>query len=114
MKISRIIFAVWVFFWLFFLARGFVKGESGEFAEYLFLDASEKRAHILGEGLDAFLETCLKEIPEAATFAFSGNLSEHDERRLVYYLYPRLESASPEYLLRIDNVNRTYMIERER
>ena len=101
MKVWKIVFIIWVTIWLLFLVRGFAKGEFEKFKTLCFADRVAKLDYILGRELNVFLETCLKEMPTDTTFAFKSDLEEHDRFRLIYYLYPRLESENPEYVLNI-------------
>ncbi|MFH1753512.1 MAG: hypothetical protein ABH875_04960 [Candidatus Omnitrophota bacterium] len=113
-KMWKLVFAVWVFFWVLFLVRGLVKGEFEMFRKYAFISAEEKREHILGEGLYTFLGVCKSEIPEAATYKLEGEIDDHNKFRMRYYLYPRLESESPDYLLDVSPNSERYLLKRVR
>ncbi len=104
------VFAVWIFFWVFFLIRGFVKGEAEKFRKYAFADYEEKRELILGEDLYAFLDMCEEEMPRDATFAVEGTIDEHNAFRLIYYLYPRRVSEDPDYILRVSPERSQYAL----
>ena len=114
MKLWQVVFAVWVFFWVFFLVRGFVKGEFKKFKRLVFSSYAEKRAYILGEELDVFLGVCKDQIPESATYKITGGLDEHNKFRMVYYLYPRVESDDPQYVLDISPQDSRYLYKRVR
>jgi len=108
MKPWKIVFAVWVFFWAWFLVREFVRGEFKEFREYAFLNREEKVQHILGDRLYNLLSECKKTIPENAAYKIEGDLDDHNKYRLRYYLYPRLLSDDSDYVINIDT-SRSYM-----
>jgi len=110
----KIVFAVWVFIWAFFLVRGFAKGELKEFREYALLNREEKVGHILGDKLHNLLSECKKTIPDNATYKIEGNLDDHNKYRLRYYLYPRLEDETPDYILDIDTGLSRYAVRKIR
>lgn len=114
LKMWKVAFAVWVFFWVFFLVRGFVKGEFERFRRYAFVSAEEKKELILGEELYTFLGVCKSEIPETATYKITGGLDDHNKYRMRYYLYPRLESENPGYLIDISPQRERYILKRRR
>ena len=114
MRIWTIVFAVWVFFWAFYLVRGFAKGEWKQFREYAFLDRAEKRAHILGDGLEGLLLRCEKEMPEGSTFRIEGGLDEHNVYRMRYYLYPRMQSDDPQYVISANRAASEYGLRKVR
>lgn len=99
MKIWRLIFAIWLFLWVFFLVRGLYKGEFKEYRALLQRAPSARRAYIIGEDLYKFLEFCLKGLPKDSTYRMTGALKPIDRQRLIYYLYPHKESYTPEYIL---------------
>ncbi|MEE8359806.1 MAG: hypothetical protein V3S04_02635, partial [Candidatus Omnitrophota bacterium] len=85
-----------------------------KFRKYAFISAEKKRSNVLGEGLYLFLETCKAEIPEAATYKIIGGLDDHNKFRMRYYLYPRLESEEPGYVLDISPQRERYILKRRR
>ena len=111
--IFRIIFFAWVFIWLLFLVRGLVKGK---FEEFRILcssrDMYEKNSYILGKELNAFLEVCKREIPSEGTYKIVGDLDGHNRYRLIYHLYPRLQSDNPDYILNIYVKSSQYILKR--
>ena len=114
MKRWKIVFIIWVSIWLLFIARGFVKGEYKTFKALSFVGIEEKKAHILGKELKAFLDRCLSQIPEESTYKITGEVDPHNRYRLVYYLYPRTESENPDYLLNIYEGSKQYILKRVR
>ncbi|MDB4349444.1 hypothetical protein OAA99_00660 [Omnitrophica bacterium] len=111
MKLWKVVFGVWVFFWVLFFVRGLVKGEFERFKKYAFVSTEQKRSYILGEELETFLRTCEKRIPESDTYKIIGDLDDHNRFRMVYYLYPRLQSDKPDYLLKIYTENSQYLLQ---
>lgn len=89
-----------------------MKGEFKKFKALAFRSVEEKRVYILGEDLDMFLKTCKVEIPESGTYKIAGDLDEHNRYRMVYYLYPRLRSDRPDYILNISTKDSRYQLKR--
>jgi hypothetical protein len=114
LRLWHAILALWVFFWIFFLARGMVKGEYDRFRSYALAGYGQKVSLILGTGLHSFLEECLDTIPESGTYKIVGGLDEHDRHRMAYYLYPRTRSERPDYILYIDREGTRYEMKRVR
>jgi len=114
MKLWKIIFIIWIAFWLLFLVRGFAKGEFEDFIALYRLNAAEKNFYILGEDLALFLDVCKNKIPETGRYKIIGDIDEHDRFRLIYHLYPRQESEEPQYLLKIYASRDLYSIEQLR
>jgi len=99
MRFGKLVFIIWVFFWVLFIVRGLYKGELEEYKALLQRDAEGRRAYVIGEGLYEFMNFCLRNLPRESSYQLRGELRPIDERRLVYYLYPHKESENPEYLL---------------
>ena len=99
MKFWKLVFAIWVFLWIFFLIRGLYKGEFEEYKALLGRDAKARRAYIMGEDLYGFMQFSLANVPKGAAFCLEGALTPIDRYRLIYYLYPRIESKDPAYIL---------------
>jgi hypothetical protein len=98
--IIRIILAAWIIIWVIFLIRPyFKKGILSEYTSLLKLSTEEKRAHITGEELYAFMKFCKDSVKEPATYRMIG-IEDYsiEHRRLRYYLYPFIEKEDPEYL----------------
>lgn len=113
-KIGKVIFAIWVFLWIFFLARGFAKGGLEKYIMFFCSARDEKYSYILGKDLNGFLNLCRDRIPENGTYKIEGTLDEHNRFRLVYYLYPRKENRDPDYLLDIEPGISKYELKRIR
>jgi hypothetical protein len=111
-KLWRVVFAVWVFFWAFFLVRGFVKGEAERFRKYAFAGVERKKEYILKKGLYDFLEECKRRMPEDAAYRITGDLDDHNKYRVAYYLYPRTRFKKPEFILDISPANSKYLLKR--
>lgn len=90
---------VWVFFWTFFLIRGFYKSEFKKSLALVSRKARERRAYLTGGEKFDFFDLCIDNLPENARYAIEGTLEEIDKRRLVYYLYPRMESDEADFIL---------------
>ncbi len=112
MRPWKIVFIIWVFLWIFFLARGLVKGRFEKYKTLYSLNRDEKLAYILGKELNDFLRLCKEKIPASSTYDIVGDLDEHDRFRFVYYLYPRLKSEQPDYILKIYPKDSKYLLER--
>lgn len=98
--VIRIILAAWVIIWVIFLIRPyFKKGLLNEYASLLKLSTEEKRAHVTGEELYAFMKFYKDSIKEPSTYKMVG-IEDYsiEHRRLRYYLYPFIEKENPEYL----------------
>jgi hypothetical protein len=99
--IFRIIFAVWIFLWIFFLIR---PDKDGQYASLLYLYAhgyNEKVSHIIGGQLSDLLIACGRDLPEGATYDIRGfEKFSIDEVRARYYLWPfRKESQDPQFII---------------
>lgn len=98
----KILLLVWVVLWALFLARPyFKKGLFKEYSSLLGLSLGEKRAAITGRELYDFIKFCKKHMKPNSTYKIIG-LEKEDPlvyRRCVYYLYPAIDSQSPEFLL---------------
>jgi len=103
--IIRSIFIAWVVLWINFMCRDLFK--KGYFNDYKILikkDKEGKRSYVYGDNFYEFLKYSKDSIPKISTFNIIGveELSlEH--RRAVYFLYPLLESDSPDYILVYNN-----------
>jgi len=98
--VVRIILAAWIIVWVIFLIRPyFKKGLLNEYGSLIRLSTEEKRAHVTGEELYAFIKFCKDSVKGPATYkaiGIEGYSIEH--RRLRYYLYPFIEKEDPEYI----------------
>ena len=91
-----------------------MKGEFAEVREYAFLNREQKVEHILGDKLYDLLSECKRTIPDNATYKIEGDLDEHNKYRLRYYLYPRLLSDEPDYVLDVDTQRSYYALRKIR
>lgn len=100
-KILKIIFLVWVVLWVWFIIRGlFLKGEIKSYKALLSRSLEGKYSYVTGDRLYEFFMFCNKNIPENSRYSFMGlEKTGLDERRGVYYLYPRIEAKDPDYIL---------------
>ncbi|MBN2453514.1 MAG: hypothetical protein JXB40_04555 [Candidatus Omnitrophica bacterium] len=96
-------FAAWVALWLAFLARELVvKNNIRDYAALLSRDIEGKHAYVTGDKLYAFLDYCKNNIPENGTYSITGmEEGSIERRRAVYYLYPRMESSDPGFIVDI-------------
>jgi len=114
MKIWKIVFIIWLILWFLFLVRGFVKKEFNEFKAISFASIDEKKAYLMGKGLYDFLKYCQENMPIESTYKITGELTKHNKARLVYYLYPRVHSEDPDYVLDINTPNSKYKLKQRR
>jgi hypothetical protein len=102
MRMTRLILKTWLVVWVFFLVRPFSLNKSS-LVEYLELakgDFETRRRIAYGTDFYQFLNFCKDRIPEDSRFQLVGLESESVERvRASYYLYPRLSSEKPDYIL---------------
>lgn len=96
----RLIFAVWVFIWLLFLIRPYFKKDlAREYITLMNLSLDEKRAYVTGKDLYEFVKFCDLSVKPSSAYMIVG-LEDRplDQRRAAYYLYPNIESQSPEFI----------------
>ncbi len=99
-----VIFAVWIALWASFIMRElFRKGYFHDYKALLSRGLEGKQSYVTGDRFYEFLTFCNANLPKGATFNFVGvEEGSIDIRRAVYYLYPRLENADPEFILVYD------------
>ena len=103
-KIFKIIVAVWVAVAIFFTVRGFIREkDKSTFRDYVTLaraDWEGKRVFVFGKDLYEFARFCKLNLPEGAGYEIIG-ISEDsiDMPRLIYYLYPYIETDDPDFIL---------------
>lgn len=100
--VFRITLAIWIFIWVLFLVRPYFK--KGLYKEYFTLFASsldEKRAYVTGKELYGFVRFCGDSIGAPSSYRIIGLEKEDpiEYVRAVYYLYPNIDKADPEFLL---------------
>jgi hypothetical protein len=93
-KALKIIFAVWIILWIFFLAR---EDKDGQYSTLRYLythDSEEKTRYVMGGELYDFLISCRENMPAGSTYELSGFQEfSIDEVRARYFLWP-LKSVS--------------------
>jgi len=100
-RILKIIFLIWVALWVAFLIRElFVKNSVSDYAALLSRPLEGKHSYVTGDRLYDFIILCKKDIPEGATYKIVGvEAGSIEQRRITYYLYPRLESQDPDFIV---------------
>ena len=104
MKIFKIILIVWIVLWIFFTAKSFVvekdKSTLKDYVNLLRADWEGKRAIVFGRDFYEFLKFCKAKLPPGASYEIIGIAKDSiDLPRLIYYLYPCVESPGPDYIL---------------
>lgn len=98
----RIILVIWVAIWLLFFVRGFIKVDYKVFKGTFGKSVQEKTAFTMSKGLYAFVLFCEEKIPENSKFQFVYDEKKFDSVesfRMTYYLYPRIATDDPEYII---------------
>ncbi len=103
-KVARIVFGIWLFLWVLFLIRPYVKNDLYREYKVLFSRSLDgKRAYVTGDSLYEFILFCKEAVPLPSSYRIIGlEKQPHAERRVIYYLYPHIESATPEYIFVYD------------
>jgi len=106
MKLSRALFikllaALWVVIWMNFILRDLTLGKKfSEYSSLLRRDAEQRRSLIYGDELYSFLNFSSGNVPSGASYELAGlDPFSLEYRRAAYYLYPRVPSGSPDYIL---------------
>ncbi len=129
-NIYLLAFIIWVVLSFSFILRDlFYKKYSEYYKTLLLRNAYGKSSYIYGDYFFEYLNFCKKNIPVSATYGLIGIESlSLDDRRAVYYLYPRIKSGEGDYLLVFDQPgyrqdgyrlfkeidNRRFILERDR
>lgn len=95
-KALRLILALWLPVWAFFLAWPVGKDPARLGLAWRLFRASseERRATVYGEPFDQFLRFCKDRLPPDSTFRLVGvDYASIDKVRAFYVLYPRLVAA---------------------
>jgi hypothetical protein len=98
----RITLKLWILLWLFFLLWPNARNRNLwlEYATLIRSDVETRRAVSYGRDFFEFLEFCKRSLPAGSTFRLVGVTSQDIARvRALYYLYPCLQSESPQYTL---------------
>lgn len=100
-NILKIIFIVWVALWIGFFARElFVKKNIQDYSALLSRTLEGKHAYVTGDKLYSFILYCKKNMPDNATYKIVGiDEGSIESRRAVYYLYPAVQSSSPDFII---------------
>jgi hypothetical protein len=98
--------AVWIILWANFLMRDLFRGGSlRDYKRLMRKNSEERRRYTYGERFYDFLNFAKDKIPPGSTYKFAGpgTLLQGERslmyRRGVYYLYPLIEEAAPDYYL---------------
>ena len=99
--IFYILFAVWLVLWAWFLVRDiFLKGNIKSYKILLTRSLEGRRSYVTGDSLYEFLAFCNKNLPEGSGYSLMGpEKGSIDRIRAGYYLYPRIETSEPQYIL---------------
>jgi hypothetical protein len=97
----RLLFLVWAVLWAFFILRElFLKDNISGYRALLASTLEGKRSYVTGEELYRFLMFCSDKVPSGASYFIEGlDEGSIESRRSVYYLYPRLKSEEPDFIL---------------
>lgn len=99
--VFKIILAVWVGLWVFFLVR---EDKSGQYSDLKYLSSrgyNEKVRYIAGDRLSEILAFCRDDFPGGATYDISGlERFSITDVRARYYLWPhRRSSENPDFMI---------------
>ena len=98
----RVILALWLPVWSFFLVWPLWKDPSkvGNTFRLLRADTDARRADAYGEEFDAFLRFCKDKLPAGSTFRLVGiDYASIDKVRAFYFLYPNLVAEHAQFIL---------------
>ncbi|MDD5435960.1 MAG: hypothetical protein PHX20_00220 [Candidatus Omnitrophica bacterium] len=104
LRIFYVTLAAWMVLWGWFLIRDiFVKGGIKHYKVLITRPFEGKRSYVTGDRLYEFLAFSRANLPPDSSFSIVG-LKEGDVERVraAYYLYPRLETDDPQYVLVYD------------
>lgn len=88
-RIFKLILAIWVALWAFFLIRADKPGQYRALFDLYSLKSEAKMRYVTGEKLYDFLLSCRGSMPEGATYELSGfKKFSIDEVRARYLLWP--------------------------
>ncbi|NQU95524.1 MAG: hypothetical protein HQ549_04765 [Candidatus Omnitrophica bacterium] len=99
----KYIFYLWIFIWAFVFCKNlFYKGHLKEYIAIIKRPTLEdKRSFVTGDRLYELIRSAEAKIPENATFEYEGiEEASLSDRRIRYYLYPRLKSDNADYIIR--------------
>ena len=105
-KIIKLVLIVWCVLWLNFIARDLYK--RGLLDEYKILarsNAEGKHTYTYGKRFYEFLKFAKSNMPRDAFYDFVGiNDFSLESRRGIYYLYPLIQSKTPDYILSLIHI----------
>ncbi len=102
MRPYRIAFVVWMTIWAALFCRQFLLQPEWvrQFVELASADSDGRRAIAYGRDFYEFLRFCHATLPSRCTYRLIGPAEWSVDRvRAHYYLYPRLLSEKPDYIL---------------
>ena len=102
MTMRKLILKTWLIVWVLFLVRPFLLNKSslGDYLEIAKADFETRRSMAYGTDFYRFLNFCKERVPVDSTFQLVGPDRESVDRvRALYYLYPRLSSQKPDFVL---------------
>jgi len=98
----KLILKTWLIVWILFLVRPFLLNKSSliDHLELAEADFETLRSKAYGTDFYRFLNFCKDRVPVGSTFQLVGPERESVDRvRALYYLYPRLSTQKPDYVL---------------
>jgi hypothetical protein len=99
--IIKILFIVWIALWFGFFARElFVKNNIRDYKALFGKTLEGKHAYVTGDALYGFLTYCKTKMPEGSSYKIVGmDDGALESRKAVYYLYPNVRSADPDFII---------------
>ena len=113
-NVFKLIFIIWVSLWVFFIIRGLTaQGVIYDYRELLLRPLEGKHSYVTGDSLYEFLIFCKNKLPEGAKYKIIGlDEGSLEKRRAVYYLYPLIESETPEFILNYGPDRKAWKVEK--
>ena len=102
-KILKALFILWIVLWIGFLARElFVKNNIRDYKNLLTRTLEGKHSYVTGDRLYDFLTYCKTMMPENSAYNIVGmDEGALESRKAVYYLYPNVKTADPDFIIDI-------------
>jgi len=103
-SIYRVLLIIWAILWALFTVRELVvKKNMNDYRTLFSLSLENKHAYITGKRLYEFIDFARARLPEGSSYKLIGiENGSIDQRRAVYYLYPRLQKDDADFLLVFD------------
>lgn len=100
-RLYSALLVIWVALWALFIARELiVKNCLYDYAVLLSASLEGKYAHVTGKRLYEFISFCKERLPENATYDLADIENDTlEQRRIIYYLYPRMQKDGADFLL---------------